>query len=142
MTSGNERPRGGRSFDHAGNCLLGHGEKSRLIKDVAHQRLHAVGSYLLKPAAVNSRILVGVLDLPSSFLNRNGAAPLGTTSPYRHERVAAAANVAGEIAGRLIAGIEMLMKHPKRRRVHDPMPPGDLLEIGIPLKPEQAVPPA
>ena len=93
----------------------------------------------LEPFPVDARILILVLDLPAALLHGNGAAAFGALAPERNERIAPASEAAGEVARRLVAGIEMLMEHPERRRVHEAVLPGKFLEFRFALVPQQRI---
>ena len=123
-------PIGSRRLDDAGQRLGRQRKNRRLVEDVAHLATSTpVSRDRFEPFAVDARILILVLDLAAALLHGNRAAAFGALAPQRDERIAPAAEAAGEIARRLGAGVEMLVEHPERRRVHEAVLPGKFLEF-------------
>src|SRR5262245_52363844 len=88
---------------------------------------------------MDARILILVLDLPAALLNGYRAAAFGALAAERNEWITPASETAREIARRLVACIEMLVKHPERRRVHETVPPREFLEFRIAFVPEERI---
>src|SRR6266545_2461318 len=133
------RPDRARRLNHASQPVGRQGKNAGLVEDVAHLRRDAGAPDRFEPFAVDARILVLVLDLAPALLHRNRAAALRALAPERNERIASAAKAAREITRRLRAGVEVLVEHPERRRVHEPVLPRKFLELGIPLIPQQGI---
>src|SRR5580704_17935152 len=129
------RPDGAGRADDAGQSLGRQGEDAGLVERVAHLRRDAGFFQRLEPFAVDARILILVLDLAAALLHRHGTSAFGALAPQRDERIAPAAEAAGEIPRRLVTGAEVLMKHRERRRVHEAVLPGKFLELRIALVP-------
>src|ERR1700722_17151092 len=118
------RPDGSRRADDAGQPFRRQSENRGLVENVAHLGFHAGLGDRLEPFPVNAGILILVLDLPAALLHGNRAAAFGALAPERDERIAPASQAAGEVGSPPVAGMEMLMKHPERWRVHEAMLPG------------------
>src|SRR5258708_7623385 len=132
-------PDGLRRANDAGQRFRCQGENRGLVENVAHAGFHAGLGDRLEPFPGNAGILILVLDLPAALLHGNRAAACGALAPERDERIAPASQATGEVTGRTVAGIEMLMKHPERWRVHETMLPGKFLEYRIAFVPEQRI---
>src|SRR5579871_3553077 len=111
------------SLNDAGQGFRRQAQDRRLVEGVAHLRCHAGLRHGLQPFAMNARVLVLILDLTSALLHRYRPAALGAFAAERNERIAAAAETAGEIPRRLGTRVEMLMEHPEGRRVHESVLP-------------------
>src|SRR5260221_7979224 len=124
---------------HPGEGFCRQGEDRGFIEDLAHFGRHAGLAQCLQPFAMNARILILVFQLAAALLNRQRARALGAFAPEGNEWVTPAAEAARQITRRDRAGVEVLMEHPERRRVHESVPPRKFLELRIALMPQQRV---
>src|SRR5436190_299326 len=89
---------------------------------------------------MNSGLLVGVFDLGTALFEAHvRAAGFRADPALPDDRITFRSKSYGEVAGRALAGSEMLMKHSVRWRKTHAMSPVDALEIAVTLVPEKRI---
>lgn len=134
------RARCTRSPDRSGHSFWLQGEDSFLVEYLAHFRRYVCRAQGFQPFAMDTRILVFILDLAPTLRDGDGTCAFRTPTPQRDEGIPAAPKAASEIARGLRSRVEMLMEHPERRGVHEAVLPRKLPEFRVAFVPQQRIP--
>src|ERR1700675_240520 len=123
---------------NSSSCIL-RGLEDALVDVLAHAGFHAVFREFCEEDAVDTRVLVPVVDLPPALVDvDDDAAELRAL--FAGEGIAQAPQRDREVACRHRRGVEVLVEHHVRRREHGAVLPVDAHEVLALFVPEERIP--